>query len=93
MLIRYLKTGLLIVSTSGMACAQTTVDPPRFKGDRAAASSVDAIVPNDAQRLVDQKNRTLLNALTGAAMFEAAREEGRYFVQERRQKEVEIGED
>lgn len=79
------------MSAPNAGSSQSTAEPPRFNGKRAVASSVEAIVPNDAQRLVDQENERLLNALTGAAMFEAAREEGRYFVEERRQREFEIG--
>ncbi|WP_298841721.1 hypothetical protein [uncultured Roseobacter sp.] len=90
---RYLILSLLVTWMASSAPAQTPVEPPRFIGSRTTASSVAASVPSDAQRTTGQQSIVLPDALIGAAMLEAAREEGRYFIEERRSKAAEAGVD
>ncbi|WP_298976681.1 hypothetical protein [uncultured Roseobacter sp.] len=90
---RHLFVSLLVVSMASAATAQTAVEPPRFNGSRTTASSEAASVPSDAQGAAGQQGRLPTNALIGAAMLEAAREKGRYFVEERRSETAEAGDD
>lgn len=75
---------MLVALTASSTAAQTAAEPPRFNGSRTAASSEAASVSSDAQRATGQQARLQPGALIGAAMLEAAREEGRYFIEERR---------
>ena len=75
---------LLVVLLAGALPAQTVVEPPKFNGSRSTASSSKAVSPTDPQRAGGRQNVTLPGALVGAAAFEAAREEGRIFIEERR---------
>lgn len=83
----YLSSALAVFA--GVAQAQTVQEPPRFDGSRSAASSARAVDPSDPQRAVQSQGGTLPRALVGEAALEAAREEGRYFIEERRQQAAE----
>lgn len=83
-LTRYLIPLLLGAVVAGALPAQTLQEPPRFDGNRTTASSVEAVSPTDGQRTANPASDVLLNALIGSAIDEAAREEGRVFIEERR---------
>ncbi|WP_299776809.1 hypothetical protein [uncultured Roseobacter sp.] len=91
--VKNLYLGLAAVLFAGVAQAQTVQEPPRFDGSRSAASSSSAVDSSDPQRAVQSQGGTLSRTLVGEAILEAAREEGRYFIEERRQQATQPGSD
>ncbi|WP_187428382.1 hypothetical protein [Roseobacter fucihabitans] len=90
---RYFSLGLLIafLATTVSATAQTTAGPPQFIGNRTTASSAGASGPSEEQGGASQQDALLPHTLIGAAILEAAREEGRHFVQKRKLEAAETG--
>ncbi|GFE49906.1 hypothetical protein So717_16590 [Roseobacter cerasinus] len=75
---------LAIMLSPLVAAAQETSGPPRFDGHRNTASSSAVVgqVQSPAPGVTPQAN-ALFQSLIGAAIDEAARTEGRLFVEER----------
>ncbi|WP_299961547.1 hypothetical protein [uncultured Roseobacter sp.] len=85
MSVRYFFCGFCAALLASVVQAQTVPEPPRFDGSRSTASSSRVINPADPQYGLQGQGGPLPRALIGAAALEAAREEGRHFIEERRQ--------
>lgn len=83
-LTRYAFSSLVVALMATAPLAQTVAEPPRFNGSRNTASSTQANVTSDPQHTENTQVQIPPNALVGAAVLEAAREEGRHFVQDRK---------